>query len=86
MIRSGGIQKNLNSKTQSSDSNLRPRVDDSSTSKDLPTLEPRVEGRNETRNLPWGGRGGWVGAIQQECVKDASFRMSSLTRHKSEKD
>ncbi|GBN82837.1 hypothetical protein AVEN_179285-1 [Araneus ventricosus] len=24
-----------------------------------------------------------ISAIQQECVKDASFRMSSLTRHKS---
>ncbi|GBN79622.1 hypothetical protein AVEN_248564-1 [Araneus ventricosus] len=36
-IRSGGIQKNLKSKTQSVDSNLRPRS---------ATLAPRVEARN----------------------------------------
>ncbi|GBN64040.1 hypothetical protein AVEN_158701-1, partial [Araneus ventricosus] len=37
--------------------NLRPRFEGSGTSKDLSTLGPRVEGRNETRNLPCGGRG-----------------------------
>ncbi|GBO11570.1 hypothetical protein AVEN_49325-1 [Araneus ventricosus] len=63
MIQNGGIQKNLNSKTQSIDSDLRPRLEGSSSSKDLPTLEPRFEGRNETRILPCGGRGGWVGRI-----------------------
>ncbi|GBM73457.1 hypothetical protein AVEN_189126-1 [Araneus ventricosus] len=57
MIRNVGIQKNLNSQTQSTDSNLRPRLEGSGTSKDLPTLGPRVEGRNEIRNLPCGRRG-----------------------------
>ncbi|GBO07934.1 hypothetical protein AVEN_217668-1 [Araneus ventricosus] len=48
MIRNGGmIQKNLKSKTQSADSNLRPRC----------------EGSNETRNPPRGGRGVYVGGI-----------------------
>ncbi|GBM99509.1 hypothetical protein AVEN_1071-1 [Araneus ventricosus] len=44
----------LKSKTQSADSNLRPRCEGSSKSKDLPTLGPRVEARNEIRNLPCG--------------------------------
>ncbi|GBM92327.1 hypothetical protein AVEN_136371-1 [Araneus ventricosus] len=52
MIRSGGIQKNLKSKTQSADSNLRPRCEGSGKTKDLPTLAPRVEARNETQNPP----------------------------------
>ncbi|GBO23601.1 hypothetical protein AVEN_233970-1 [Araneus ventricosus] len=55
VIRNGEIQKNLNSKTQSADSNLRNRLEGSGTPKDLPTLGPRVEGGNETRNLPLGG-------------------------------
>ncbi|GBM40400.1 hypothetical protein AVEN_106143-1 [Araneus ventricosus] len=63
MIRNGGIQESLNSKTQSADSNLRPRCEGSGTTKDLPTLGPRVEGRNEIRNLPSGGRLGQVGRI-----------------------
>ncbi|GBN37482.1 hypothetical protein AVEN_26088-1 [Araneus ventricosus] len=46
MIRSGGIQKNLKSKTQSADSNLRPRCESSGKIKDLPTLDLRVEARN----------------------------------------
>ncbi|GBO43581.1 hypothetical protein AVEN_253456-1 [Araneus ventricosus] len=54
MIRNGRIQKNLSSKTQTADCNLRPRLEGGGTSKDLPTLGPRVEGRNETRNLPCG--------------------------------
>ncbi|GBL83042.1 hypothetical protein AVEN_165275-1 [Araneus ventricosus] len=54
MIESGGIQKNSKSKTSSADSNLGPRCEAIGTSKDLPTLEPRFEGRNETRNLPCG--------------------------------
>ncbi|GBM37395.1 hypothetical protein AVEN_28346-1 [Araneus ventricosus] len=57
MIRNGGIQKNLKSKTQSSDSNLRPRCEGSDKTKDLPTLAPRIEARNETRKSPaWGKR------------------------------
>ncbi|GBM48397.1 hypothetical protein AVEN_1125-1 [Araneus ventricosus] len=50
MIRNDGIQKNLKSKTQSADSNLRPRCEGSCKTKDLPTLALRVEARNETRN------------------------------------
>ncbi|GBN21776.1 hypothetical protein AVEN_108319-1 [Araneus ventricosus] len=50
MTRNGGIQKNLKSKTQSADSSLRPRCEGSGKGKDLPTLAPHVEGRNETRN------------------------------------
>ncbi|GBM92632.1 hypothetical protein AVEN_9274-1 [Araneus ventricosus] len=49
MRRNGGIQKNLKSNTQSADSNLRPRCKGSSETKDLPTLAPRDECRNETR-------------------------------------
>ncbi|GBM86856.1 hypothetical protein AVEN_223905-1 [Araneus ventricosus] len=56
MIRNGAIQKNLKSKTQSADSNLRPRCEGSGKTKDLPTLVPRVEIRNETRNHPRGGK------------------------------
>ncbi|GBM44319.1 hypothetical protein AVEN_232111-1 [Araneus ventricosus] len=52
IIRNGGIQKNLKSKTQSVDSNLRPRCEGSGKTKDLPTSVPRVEARNETRNPP----------------------------------
>ncbi|GBN18409.1 Neuropeptide-like 1 [Araneus ventricosus] len=61
MIESGGIQKNSKSKTSSADSNLGPRCEASGTSKDLPTLKPIFEGRNETSNLPCEGRKrGWV--------------------------
>ncbi|GBL94732.1 hypothetical protein AVEN_71867-1 [Araneus ventricosus] len=63
MIRNGGIQKNLKSQTQSSDSNLRPLCEGSGKTKYLPTLAPRVEARNETRNLPRGGREVWVTGI-----------------------
>ncbi|GBM24541.1 hypothetical protein AVEN_217121-1 [Araneus ventricosus] len=63
MIRNGGIQKNLKSKTQSAYSNLRPRCEGSGKTKDPPTLPPRVEARNETQNLPLGGRGVWVAGI-----------------------
>ncbi|GBM41811.1 hypothetical protein AVEN_122435-1 [Araneus ventricosus] len=50
-------EKKLKSKTQSADSNLRPRWEGSGRAKDLPTLAPRVETRNETRNPSLGGRG-----------------------------
>ncbi|GBO02710.1 hypothetical protein AVEN_210489-1 [Araneus ventricosus] len=56
MIPNGGIQKNLKSKTQSADSNLRLRCEGSGKTKDLPTLAPCVEAKNETRNQPRGGR------------------------------
>ncbi|GBM54198.1 hypothetical protein AVEN_11263-1 [Araneus ventricosus] len=59
MIQSSGIQKNLKSKTQSADSNLRPQCEGSGKTKDLPTLAPHVQGRNETRDPPSGGRGVW---------------------------
>ncbi|GBN01226.1 hypothetical protein AVEN_254363-1 [Araneus ventricosus] len=52
MFRNGGIRKNLNSKTQSADSNLRPPFEGSGKTKDLPTLALRVEARNDTRNPP----------------------------------
>ncbi|GBO43073.1 hypothetical protein AVEN_176697-1 [Araneus ventricosus] len=63
MIRNGGIQKNLKSKTQSADSNLRPPCEGSGKTKDLPTLAPRVEARNETQNPQHGGRGVWVAGV-----------------------
>ncbi|GBN56847.1 hypothetical protein AVEN_239390-1 [Araneus ventricosus] len=71
MIRSGGIQKNLKSKTQSANSNLRPRCEGSGKTKDLPTFEPRVEARNETRNRPCGGRReGWEKFCDSEpCLR-----------------
>ncbi|GBL90980.1 hypothetical protein AVEN_184379-1 [Araneus ventricosus] len=50
-IRSDGIQKNSKSKTPSADSNLRFPCEASGRAKDLPRLTPRVEARNETRNL-----------------------------------
>ncbi|GBM28797.1 hypothetical protein AVEN_130505-1 [Araneus ventricosus] len=59
MIRNGGIEKNLKSKTQSADSNLRPRCEGRSKTKDLLTLAPRVEVRNETRNPQRGRRATW---------------------------
>ncbi|GBL83465.1 hypothetical protein AVEN_196326-1 [Araneus ventricosus] len=57
MIRNDEIQKNLKSKIQSADSNLRPRLEGNGKTKDMPTLAPRDEGRNETRIPPCGGRG-----------------------------
>ncbi|GBN80528.1 hypothetical protein AVEN_202193-1 [Araneus ventricosus] len=63
MTQNGGITKNLKSKTPSADSHLRPRCEGSGKTKDLPTLAPRVEARNETRNPPREGRGKWVAGI-----------------------
>ncbi|GBM73561.1 hypothetical protein AVEN_98791-1 [Araneus ventricosus] len=63
MIRNVGIQKNLKFKPQSTDSNLRSRCEGTGKTKDLPTVAPRVEARNETRNHPRGGRGVWVTGI-----------------------
>ncbi|GBN61402.1 hypothetical protein AVEN_173807-1 [Araneus ventricosus] len=51
MIETGGIPTNSNSKTSSADSNLGPRCENSSKTKDLPTLGPCIEARNETQNL-----------------------------------
>ncbi|GBM93157.1 hypothetical protein AVEN_169307-1 [Araneus ventricosus] len=62
-IRSGGIQKNSKSKTLSADYNLEPRREASGKTIVLPRLGPRVEARNETRNLPCGGRGVWLAGI-----------------------
>ncbi|GBL77080.1 hypothetical protein AVEN_12725-1 [Araneus ventricosus] len=56
-IRSGGIQKNSKSKTPSADSNLGPRCEASGRTKDLPTLAPCIEARNETLNPPCRGGG-----------------------------
>ncbi|GBM13315.1 hypothetical protein AVEN_226296-1 [Araneus ventricosus] len=71
MIRSEGIQDNLKSKTQSGDSNLRPQCEGSGKVKDLPALAPRVETRNETRNLPRGEEeSGWQEFCDFEpCLK-----------------
>ncbi|GBL78658.1 hypothetical protein AVEN_65231-1 [Araneus ventricosus] len=63
MIRNGGIQKSLKSKTQSADSKMRPRCEGSDKTKDLPTVTPRVEARNENRNPSREGRGVWVAGI-----------------------
>ncbi|GBM89837.1 hypothetical protein AVEN_72136-1 [Araneus ventricosus] len=52
-----GIQRNSKYNTSCADSNLEPRCEASGTSKDLPTLRPRVEGGNETRNPPRRRRG-----------------------------
>ncbi|GBL75213.1 hypothetical protein AVEN_156683-1 [Araneus ventricosus] len=54
MIRSGGIQKNLKSKTHSANFNLRLRCESSGKTKNMPTLAPRVDARNETRKPPLG--------------------------------
>ncbi|GBO18886.1 hypothetical protein AVEN_228801-1 [Araneus ventricosus] len=55
MIRNDVIQKNLKSKPQSTDSNLIHRCESNGKTKDLPTLAPRDEDRNETRIPPCGG-------------------------------
>ncbi|GBM43111.1 hypothetical protein AVEN_222167-1 [Araneus ventricosus] len=52
MIGSGGIPTNSKSKISSADSNLGPRCEGSGKTKDLHTLGPRFEVRNETRNPP----------------------------------
>ncbi|GBL84860.1 hypothetical protein AVEN_93882-1 [Araneus ventricosus] len=56
-IGSGGIPKNSKSKTPSADFSLGPRCEGSGKIKNLPTLSPRVEHRNETRNPLCGGGG-----------------------------
>ncbi|GBN55341.1 hypothetical protein AVEN_128394-1 [Araneus ventricosus] len=55
------FQRTLNPKLHPPDSNLGPLCEGSGRTKDLPTLGPRVEARNETRNPPCGGGGekGW---------------------------
>ncbi|GBL80556.1 hypothetical protein AVEN_225250-1 [Araneus ventricosus] len=71
MIGNGGIPTNSKSKTSSADSNLGPRCEGSGKTKNLPTLVPRIEARNETRNPPCSGRGAWVGSILrlEPCLK-----------------
>ncbi|GBM85600.1 hypothetical protein AVEN_38371-1 [Araneus ventricosus] len=54
-----GIQTNSKSNSSCVDSNLGPRCEGSGLSKDLPTLRPRVDCRNETLSLPLRGRGRW---------------------------
>ncbi|GBN66831.1 hypothetical protein AVEN_270237-1 [Araneus ventricosus] len=77
MIRNGGIQKNVKSKTQSADSNLRPRSEGSGKTKDLPTFAPRDEGRNETRIPPCGGEEyGWVDFCDFEPCHKTNFGTS----------
>ncbi|GBN55506.1 hypothetical protein AVEN_201833-1 [Araneus ventricosus] len=58
-----GIQKNLKSKTKSTDSNVRLPCESSGRTKDLPTVTPRFEARSETRNPQRAGRGVWVSEI-----------------------
>ncbi|GBM18400.1 hypothetical protein AVEN_72740-1 [Araneus ventricosus] len=69
------FKNSLNSKTQSADSNLRPRLEGSGTSKHSPTLGPRFEGRNETRN---GGEeeNGWVEFCDFEPFLKTNFGTS----------
>ncbi|GBN70007.1 hypothetical protein AVEN_158782-1, partial [Araneus ventricosus] len=64
-----GIQTNSKSNTLCADSNLGHRLEGSGTSKYLPTLRPRVEGKNETRNLPRRGRGGVEFCDFEPCLK-----------------
>ncbi|GBO41349.1 hypothetical protein AVEN_137362-1 [Araneus ventricosus] len=84
MIRNGGIQKNLKSKTQSAYSNFRPRCEASGKTKDLRTLTPRVEARNETRNPRVGEEeSGWQEFCDFEpCLKTnfgkTSFRTNGI--------
>ncbi|GBM87651.1 hypothetical protein AVEN_214152-1 [Araneus ventricosus] len=75
MIRNGGIQKILNSKTQFADCNLRPRLKSSGTSKDLPTLGPRVEMRLEISRV---GKeeDGWVDFCDFEPCLRTNFGTS----------
>ncbi|GBO16215.1 hypothetical protein AVEN_14708-1 [Araneus ventricosus] len=52
---------NSNELTSCADSNLGPGCEGRGASEDLPTLKPRVVGRNETRTLMRKGKGGeWV--------------------------
>ncbi|GBN69976.1 hypothetical protein AVEN_240206-1 [Araneus ventricosus] len=71
IVRNGGIQKNLKYKAKSTDSNLRPRREGSGKIKDLPTMAPRVEARNETRNpRVRGEETGWQEFCEFEpCLK-----------------
>ncbi|GBM55342.1 hypothetical protein AVEN_252707-1 [Araneus ventricosus] len=83
MIGSGGIQTNSKSKTSSADSNLGPRCEGSGKTKDLPTLGPRFEARNEIRNPRVGEEEGeWEEfcdfpdsnfSLQQSCKLAASL-------------
>ncbi|GBM14966.1 hypothetical protein AVEN_116608-1 [Araneus ventricosus] len=68
---------NSKSKTPSADSNLGPRCEGSGRTKDLPTLGPRVEARNEIRNPLCGGEQcGWEDFCNfKPCLK-TSFRTS----------
>ncbi|GBN85016.1 hypothetical protein AVEN_149013-1 [Araneus ventricosus] len=52
MVRNCLIHKNLKFKLIPIETNLRPRCEGSNKTKDLPTLAPRVEAGNETRNPP----------------------------------
>ncbi|GBM54770.1 hypothetical protein AVEN_259942-1 [Araneus ventricosus] len=63
------------------DSNLRPRCEASGISKDLPTLEPRVEARNETRNLPCAGerRVGSTTSSENPAATAHTFQSDLLT-------
>ncbi|GBN88065.1 hypothetical protein AVEN_4253-1, partial [Araneus ventricosus] len=79
MIRSGGIQTNLKSKRQSLDSKLRPRCESSGKAKDLPTLAPRVEARNETRNHPRSTQMGGEGNRSQDKWHSLAFSLKIQT-------
>ncbi|GBM81017.1 hypothetical protein AVEN_138287-1 [Araneus ventricosus] len=73
-----GVQTNSKSNTSCADSNLGPRLEDSDTSKDRPTLRPRVEGRNGTRNLSvWEEEGlEWVEFCDFESCLKTNFGAS----------
>ncbi|GBM74481.1 hypothetical protein AVEN_51145-1 [Araneus ventricosus] len=73
------FQKNLKSETQSADSDLRTRSEGSKT-KDLPTLTPRVEAKNETQNPPfWEGESGWQEFCHFESCLKTNFGTSVNT-------
>ncbi|GBN14617.1 hypothetical protein AVEN_233555-1 [Araneus ventricosus] len=57
------FKRTQNQHISCADSNLGTRLEGSGTRKNLPTLRPRVEVRNEARNLPRRGRGGYVDRI-----------------------
>ncbi|GBN75021.1 hypothetical protein AVEN_99039-1 [Araneus ventricosus] len=68
-------------KTPCADSNLGPRCEGIGKTKDLPTLGPRIETKNETRNPPCGGGGcncpvakpGRVGLVVRSWLRGRRF-------------
>ncbi|GBM35957.1 hypothetical protein AVEN_95486-1 [Araneus ventricosus] len=82
MNRNGGIQKYLKSKAASADSNFRPGCEGSGKAKDLPTLAPRVEARNETQKPRGGKRGVGGGNLVSEQTLEHPSMFSLIFRLK----